>query len=342
MPTETDEYRMNHVGHGKELACPAVSIIVPAYNASSYFNEAVSSALSQTYRDIEVILVDDGSTDDTPRLCDNWAARDGRTTALHKSNGGPSSARNAGIRIAGGRWLMFLDADDLLVPDAVATLLHDFGSGDCDFVCFGFQRIDGRGYPLATEYNLPAQEESDSDGFMSNLHSHMVGNFVWSRMYSKRFVEQFPDPFDEDVSFLEDIMFTNSVCRCARKIGYLPMPLYRYRTLPSSLCHRSNPSRALEGLGVLRWQLGLDEPNGSFDAKVDGVVGCLFMCYDLAGDGKSEESRSARAKIREQLLETALSAKCLSKTNKQKLLLLKSGAYEVARRAVDTAKGVRG
>lgn len=111
---------------------PEISIIVPVYKAEQYLNRCVKSILEQTYQDFELILVDDGSPDNSPILCDKWAEKDSRVQAIHKENGGASSARNAGLKIAKGDWIAFADSDDWLDKTALKTL-----------------------YDLAKKYNVP-------------------------------------------------------------------------------------------------------------------------------------------------------------------------------------------
>ena len=89
-----------------------VSVIIPIYRAEKYLNECVDSVLAQTYRDLEIILVDDGSPDNCGAICDDYAAKDSRVKVIHKENGGPSDARNAGLAIAHGEYIYFLDSDD--------------------------------------------------------------------------------------------------------------------------------------------------------------------------------------------------------------------------------------
>lgn len=93
-----------------------ISVIVACYNVEKYLDRCVKSLVNQSYSNLEIILVDDGSTDKTGRICDYWQDRDPRIIALHKKNGGPSDARNAGIKISHGKWLGFVDGDDYILP----------------------------------------------------------------------------------------------------------------------------------------------------------------------------------------------------------------------------------
>ena len=120
---------------------PTVSIIVPVYNSKEFLPECLSSILCQHYSDIEVLLIDDGSTDGSGQLCDNYSAEDKRIRAIHKKNGGVSSARNIGLEKATGEWVMFLDSDDLLTEDAIENLMRDVND-DIDMSYGGLRKFN--------------------------------------------------------------------------------------------------------------------------------------------------------------------------------------------------------
>ena len=111
-----------------------ISVIVPVYNVESYLRRCIDSIINQTYRDIEIILINDGSTDNCGAICDEYAALDGRITVIHKANGGLSDARNAGIDIATGEYLAFVDSDDFITEDACEYLLHQATTYNADIV----------------------------------------------------------------------------------------------------------------------------------------------------------------------------------------------------------------
>ena len=127
-----------------------VSVIVPVYNVKPYLRECFDSICRQSYRNIEIILVDDGSTDGSGELCDVLAASDDRTTVLHKENGGLSDARNAGLRIAQGDWISFVDSDDYISPVFIEVLFNACRDTGCQIsaVPFGKPFNDGDACPL--------------------------------------------------------------------------------------------------------------------------------------------------------------------------------------------------
>ncbi len=106
------------------MSAPLISVIVPVYNVERYLNKCIDSIVSQTYKNLEIILVDDGSSDNCPAICDEWAEKDSRIKVIHKENGGVSSARNTGIELAAGEYLGFVDSDDYIDSDMYTVLYH--------------------------------------------------------------------------------------------------------------------------------------------------------------------------------------------------------------------------
>lgn len=125
-----------------------ISVIIPIYNVEAYLQRCVESVLCQSYENLEIILVDDGSPDGCPQLCDMLATRDARIRVIHKENGGLSSARNAGIREASGDYIGFVDSDDYILPNMYATMLRAILEDASDLCICAFQHVDEGGNPL--------------------------------------------------------------------------------------------------------------------------------------------------------------------------------------------------
>lgn len=139
-----------------------ISVIVPVYNVERYLEKCIASICSQTFADLEIILVDDGATDRSGAICDEWARKDSRIRVIHKENGGLSDARNAGIEIASGEWFMFVDSDDAITPDTLAQMHQAAVEHDCKIAVCNIVRIydDGGTEPF---YN-PVNELTVWDG----------------------------------------------------------------------------------------------------------------------------------------------------------------------------------
>lgn len=128
---------------GKADRGAVISVIIPVYNVEPYLSDCIDSILTQTYSELEVIIVDDGSTDNCPALCDEYAKKDARVRVIHKENGGLSDARNAGLAVCSGEYLTFVDGDDLLLPDAVEVLYELALEYDASLVIGGHVRFEG-------------------------------------------------------------------------------------------------------------------------------------------------------------------------------------------------------
>ena len=169
------------------MKIPLLSIITPVYNVEAYLDKCVQSVLSQSYRNIEMILVDDGSTDSSAVLCDKWAQEDSRVIVIHKVNGGVSSARNAGLEVASGEFITFVDPDDFIAPETYAAnmdylLEHD----DIDIIQYPYcNYVDGE----VRDYHKPStQIFKDNQTVFSNWWSGTPLEYViWNKIY-KRFI----------------------------------------------------------------------------------------------------------------------------------------------------------
>lgn len=225
-----------------------VSIIVPIYKVEKYLRECVDSVLAQTFTDFELLLVDDGSPDRCGEICDEYAARDPRVRALHKVNGGLSSARNYGMCHANGKWIMFLDSDDLWGDsDGLRKLVEYAEKHDLDALRFEYQAIDEHGKhinprPFDGEKQLPA----GAFGNYTMVDKAIAGEWFAVLYLLKR--EAIAElRFDESMPFQEDIDF---YCRlfAAKEIrcGYIPYKIYLYRKRDESLSTRIN-AKNLQG-----------------------------------------------------------------------------------------------
>ena len=155
-----------------------ISVIIPVYNVQDYLEECVNSILAQTYTNLEIILVDDGSKDNSGQLCDAFSKRDSRVKVIHKENGGVSTARNAGIESATGEYIAFVDADDYIAPDMYSRLMNLLKYFGADF-CFS-NRTMNQGEPLIKSVyvrnNTEALRKFNSFSFEGDDH---IPNSIW-------------------------------------------------------------------------------------------------------------------------------------------------------------------
>lgn len=206
-----------------------VSIVVPVYNVEAYLAGCLESALGQTLCDIEVICVDDGSTDESPSILRAAAARDGRVRVVSVPNAGPSAARNRGMDAARGDIVMFLDADDALRPDACAVVSRVFGESDTDIVTFGARCLpEGAGGARLARCLSP--RDARYDGFSPDiLFKENARPYIWRSAFRRLFLDGQGLRFCEDLAFGEDQVFHFAAYPRARATVLLSDKLYDYR-----------------------------------------------------------------------------------------------------------------
>ncbi|WP_300295362.1 glycosyltransferase family 2 protein [uncultured Intestinimonas sp.] len=199
-----------------------ISVIVPVYKVEQYLDQCVESIVGQTYRDLEIILVDDGSPDGCPALCDAWAARDSRIRVIHKANGGLSDARNAGMAASTGAYISFVDSDDWLEIDILDDALSYMEEVDAGIVAFGIAWE----YPGRTEIPHPLQTMvyHGKDQIMRTyFESCMVRTTVWNKIYKRELLEKLTFPkgkLHEDEFFTYRALFRADIVASIEKIGY--------------------------------------------------------------------------------------------------------------------------
>lgn len=205
---------------------PLISVIVPVYGAEQSLNECVKSIAEQTYRNLEIILVDDGSPDRCPELCDRWSSKDLRIRVIHQRNTGPSAARNAGIDVARGEYLGFVDPDDRIASDMYETLLRNLLREQADVSIIGTSLVgeDGQTYvPCATQCYLRMDSEQAFKYVNIPGYFHVA---VWDKLYRR---ELFDDiRFPENRRSGEDYPVTYRVLDKVRTLIYDSTPKYFY------------------------------------------------------------------------------------------------------------------
>lgn len=227
-----------------------VSIVIPVYKVEAYLRRCVDSAVSQTLKEIEVILVDDGSPDSCPAICDEYAASDKHIHVIHKENGGLASARNAGMRIAKGEYLFFLDSDDWLDPDGMELLYQKAEEYQVDFVRYRAIRSGWPGRPEHTPAMLGAPREIpggyyDRNRIIEEVYPKLLatpqltmGAIVgaWGSLYRLSFLKENNLEFYEKVKFSEDQIFSAHVVKAAQSFYYIDTAcVYHYFYNPNSI-----------------------------------------------------------------------------------------------------------
>ena len=185
-----------------ERKMPEISIIVPVYNVEQYLDRCVNSILNQTFTDFELILVDDGSPDHCPKMCDEWSKKDARIRVLHKTNGGLSSARNAGLEIAVGDYVGFVDSDDWIAPDMYETLYRLLKQYQADISCGGIERTDVMQIKETQTGHVMVYSKEEYAKKYFKIGSNETVHYVWNKLYNRKTADniKFPEGLiNEDV-----------------------------------------------------------------------------------------------------------------------------------------------
>ncbi len=227
----------------KNTIKPTVSILVPIYNVGRYLPQCLESILSQTFTDWECILVDDGSTDSSGKICDEFASKDNRFRVLHVKNGGVASARNIAVKAAEGKYIAFCDPDDWMDPECIATMYNLITTHDADIVQIGFQREfvnHSRVKHLVDTLTVYNREEA----LMELVKDSTVQSFLWNKMFRREVVS--PD-FPVGHTF-EDVYICVKWFNRIKKLVCDPSPLYHYRMRQGSILHASSSKNRLDYL----------------------------------------------------------------------------------------------
>ena len=186
---------------------PMVSIIIPVYNAEKTIRRCVDSVLNQEYKDTELLLVDDGSTDLSGQICDEYARKDSRVCVIHKENTGVSDTRNLALERARGTYLQFLDSDDWISPDATSLMVRAARENSCDMVISDFYRVVGERVSHKGDIEpggLLTREEFA--GFMMEKPADFYYGVLWNKLFRRALVEEHGLRMDKTISWCEDFI----------------------------------------------------------------------------------------------------------------------------------------
>lgn len=208
-----------------------VSVIIPAYNIEDYIGRCLDSIISQTYKNLEIIVVDDGSRDRTGEILDNYAKKDRRIKVIHKENGGVSSARNKGIEVAEGDYIGFIDGDDLIEPEMYKTLVDLLEEENADIAHCGYQMV----FPDRIDYyhNTGKKKiQTTEEGLKDLLSGEMIEPGLVNKLYKKELIKNCR--LNETVKINEDLLMNYQLFKLSQKSVYYDITPYSYMIRSSS------------------------------------------------------------------------------------------------------------
>lgn len=277
---------------------PLISVIVPVYNVEKYLARCVDSIVNQTYKNLEIIFVDDGSTDLCPQMCDDYAEKDSRIKVVHKKNGGLSDARNAGMAVATGEYISFIDSDDYVSDDFFECLLDVMNKENSDIAeCSVVKFYEDNHFD---EFNDDLLEKTyDAQDAMSALiaenpfHQH-----VWNKLYKTELVKDIPYAVGK---LNEDEFWTYQVFGRANKVSKLNKTMYYYFQRNSSIMGVGYNIRrldALEGKANRQKYIENNFPELSTQAKIDLYGSCMFAYQSVLKFMSGADKKKALELIR--------------------------------------------
>ena len=300
-----------------------ISIIVPIYKVEKYLDKCVDSIVNQTYQNLEIILVDDGSPDNCPRMCDDWTKKDSRIKVVHKPNGGLSDARNAGMKIATGEYVAFIDSDDYIAYEFIEKLYSVMINEQSDIVeCDVVRFNEGETPVCATEKIVTESFETEKSLSLlmaeKGFHQH-----VWNKLYKS------------DIALLvsfekgklnEDEFWTYQIFGKAEKVTKVNLPMYFYLQRGSSIMGTSYNIRRLDALEAkVQRQKYIEKsfPNLAVQAKINLFGSCIYAGQSIMKYMSGKDKKKALSIVNKYVKEYKLSKEEIAgKSGKSKIWLL--------------------
>ncbi|WP_028520050.1 glycosyltransferase family 2 protein [Ruminococcus flavefaciens] len=212
------------------------SVIIPAYNAETVLECAVKSVLAQTYQNYEVIIIDDGSTDGTPVLCEYFKGTNNNVKIIRQKNAGPSKARQRGIDVAQGEYIVFLDADDYFFSDAFSTLNMIIELKKCDILQFSYQMVNNDGSVICKKRMKRESFDNNYDSFRSFIKQENCTNYLWNKIYKRSIFDNLEWP---KLFYSEDYFLLVQLYGRAKNVFTISDVLYCYVQNEQSAVHQS-------------------------------------------------------------------------------------------------------
>ncbi len=272
-----------------------ISVIVPIYKVESYLNRCIQSIVDQTYKNLEIILVDDGSPDQCPQICERWKERDDRIKVIHKENGGLSDARNAGLRIITGHYICFVDSDDWIHKEYIAELYESLKENNASISACDICITDKKTTDDFTD-DFIVEEYNTEQALKALIQGIKFRAVVWNKLYSADLIR---DEFFEVGKFHEDEFFTYRIMAKAKKLVYVEKKLYYYFQRNGSIM-TSISSKHLDVLDAYLKRiefLNKKFKNLCYIDKLNYCITCIYL-YDDMMQSNLEDKQENLKKIK--------------------------------------------
>lgn len=279
-----------------------VSIIVPVYDIEEYLVECIESILAQTWKHFEIILVDDGSTDSSGKMCDEYAEKYNCIFVIHKKNGGLSSARNAGIDVARGNYLAFIDSDDVVHPDYLRELVKIVEKENADLVACDFCVGTSCQWGETSEVKYDIRRDEDVLERMND--NDVVVTVAWNKLYHAKFFKEYNLRYPEG-KIHEDMFLTPQILHCTNKMVITNQKLYFYRQRKNSIMNSSFSIKQLDSLEAIEFRIALFTKWDKKELQLkeyESYIRKAKELYRKMKNGEEEEYEQEKKKIKMKML----------------------------------------
>lgn len=219
---------------------PLVSIIIPIYNVEKYISSCLDTIIKQTYKNIEILLIDDGSTDNSSKVCDEYAKKDNRIIVAHKTNVGVSKTRNTGLEMAHGEYIYFVDSDDYISLNTIERLIETLKESGCDCAYLNAVEVDDDGNIFNKHQNYYSGAVVDGNKVVEDILTDKIGSHLWRFITKREFYEGISFPQGQ---VFEDVYVIFRIIEKCKKIAFLGEDLYYYRKNDKGIVNGKNSIR---------------------------------------------------------------------------------------------------
>lgn len=289
-----------------------ISIIVPVYNVEKYLDQCIESIINQTYKELEIFLIEDGSPDNCGAICDSWAKKDDRIKVFHVDNGGSARARNIGLLHAKGKYVGFVDADDFLMPSMYEILYKLAINSSAEITECGYYKVtsDVMHNSLNNLEGKTIRTFNTAEALLENVRDTVVQQVVWNKLYLKRIIG---NTFFTEGKYIDDEFWTYKIIGSAKKIVSTTEKLYCYRQQEASMMHQSFSLRRMDALEAKLQRLKYLEqrfPSIVSEAKCNLYFTCIYLQQMALKDVNKKEQIVMRKKIK-----NCLNSFCMEKSD---------------------------
>lgn len=281
-----------------------ISVIIPVYNVEKYLPRCLESVINQTYRNIEIIVVDDGSHDNCGKICDEYALKDDRIIVIHKKNAGVSCARNDGIETAKGRYICFVDSDDYVMPDYVEKLYKALVDNDADIVTCDYYRNAGNELMKDVSADFPFQViENDCQFFYDKSIIEFRAQVPWNKIFKADIISENNVRFLSDIPLGEDSLFVIEYIEYAERACFIEEKLYVYTDSDTSVCKSSEKRSFFDNTCKLIDYMDVISDRSSSEYYKKSLQLSKMMCQiNLLYDNKKFKLKKDVKKVRKDIM----------------------------------------